>query len=136
MIKDMTLETYHLGSYALLRSNTTTNILTALVLIVEAEESNVLVLQLFNREDISADKDAHKGTGLIAKEPYLKVSADGDNMVRVEHLSDVLFIQEWHPLAPVPWKSANVQFSNCANRWKPKGNASFVRNDYQFAIEW
>ncbi|KAJ5198589.1 uncharacterized protein N7498_007706 [Penicillium cinerascens] len=92
MIKDLTLETHHRGSYILLRTASQPDIMTAIMAIVEDEDNRALMLQLYNQEKEIATDCLTQGTILIVKEPYLKIMADGDCGIRVDHLSDVRFI--------------------------------------------
>lgn len=95
MIRDLTLETHHRGVYILLRAVTPADTMTAAMVIVEDEEENVLMLQLYNQEkELSTNGRPIEGTVMIVKEPYLKVMSDGNYGIRVDHLSDVRFIPE------------------------------------------
>jgi hypothetical protein len=136
MIKDLTLETHHRGSYILLRAVTPTDTMTAVMVIVEDEEENVLMLQLYNQEkELSADGHLIEGTVMIVKEPYLKVMSDGDYGIRVDHLSDVRFIPEHDILIPLLWRRQLTENDASANYWKMKGNDFFNEAGYQFAID-
>jgi hypothetical protein len=56
LIKDLTLETHHRGSYILLRAVTPTDRMTAVMAVVEDERGDVLMLQLYNQEkNLSTD---------------------------------------------------------------------------------
>jgi hypothetical protein len=64
--------------------------MTAVMAGVEDEEGSVLIIQLYNQEqELSGAQTLREGTVLVVKEPYVKVMADGDNGIRVDHLSDV-----------------------------------------------
>ena len=79
--------------------------MTAVMAIVEDEEGSVLMLQLYNQElELSGAQSLKAGTVLAVKEPYVKVMADGDYGIRVDHLSDVFFIPEFDDLVPSSWR--------------------------------
>lgn len=40
----------------------------------------------------------------MVKEPYLKVMSDGDYGIRVDHLSDIMFIPKFDKLVPSLWR--------------------------------
>lgn len=52
--------------------------------------------------------------------------ADGDYGIRVDHLSDVLFIPEFDV----------TQAEENAFSWKAKGSEHFNQNDFRSAIQW
>jgi hypothetical protein len=111
--------------------------MTAVMAIVEDEDGNVLMLQLYNQEqELSGALRLKEGTVLVVKEPYVKVMADGDYGIRVDHLSDVLFIPEFDDLVPSPWRKHVTQAEENASFWKGKGTESFEKSDYRSAIQW
>ncbi|KAK2765676.1 hypothetical protein FQN54_008532 [Arachnomyces sp. PD_36] len=136
MIKDLTLETHHRGSYLLLTAVTSTDVMTAVMVIVEDEERNVLMLQLYNQaNEFSADSHISQGTVIIVKEPYLKVMSDGDYGLRVDHLSDVVFIPEYDSRVPLHWRQQGIEEKRTADDWKTRGNGFFNEAGYHFAVE-
>lgn len=137
MIKDLYLETHHRGRYLLLRTITPTDIMTAIMAIVEDEEGSVLMLQLYNQgQEFSGIYDLAEGTVIVVKEPYLKVMADGDYGLRVDHLSDVRFIPEFDDLVPLCWRKRVTEDDDSSNYWKLRGNEHFEQARYRLAIEW
>lgn len=136
MINDLTLETHHRGSYVLLRAVTPTTIMTAIMVIAEDENGNVVVLQLYNQgKELAGDSRLVEGTVVLVKEPYLKVLSGGGYGIRVDHLSDVKFLPEYDSLVPVAWGRKGKSLDGSANDWKTKGNKSFKRTDYHRAVE-
>jgi len=137
MIKDLTLETHHRGSYILLRAVTPPDTMTAIMVIVEDEEENVLMLQLYNQEEELLEKGRlTEGTVLIVKEPYLKVMSDGDYGILVDHLPDARFLSEHDTLIPSSWRRLLMGNDASANYWKMKGNECFNKANYHVAIDW
>ncbi|KAJ5120843.1 uncharacterized protein N7515_010231 [Penicillium bovifimosum] len=136
MIDSLCLETHHRGRYLLLRTVTPTDTLTSVMAIVEDEVGSVLMLLLYNQEqELSGAQSLREGTVLVVKEPYVKVMADGDYGIRVDHLSDVWFIPEFDDLVPLSWRERVTQADENASTWKAKGNEHFDRGDHRSAIQ-
>ncbi|OKO90643.1 hypothetical protein PENSUB_13360 [Penicillium subrubescens] len=137
MMKSLFLETHHRGRYLLLRTVTPIDISTAVMAIVEDEDGSVLMIQLYNQEqELLGAQSLREGTVLAVKEPYVKVMADGDYGIRVDHLSDVRFIPEFDDLVPLSWRKRITQADESAPFWKEKGNENFTRGDYKSAVQW
>ncbi|KAF3391247.1 hypothetical protein F1880_007849 [Penicillium rolfsii] len=136
MIKSLVLETHHRGQYLLLKTVTQTDTMTAVMAIVEDEDGSVLMIQFYNRgQELSGAQCLKEGTVLVVKEPYVKVMADGDYGIRVDHLSDVWFIPEFDDLVPLSWRKRVTQSDESASSWKEKGNNYFDQRDYISAIQ-
>ncbi|KAH1539391.1 hypothetical protein KXX61_007222 [Aspergillus fumigatus] len=136
MIKDLTLETHHRGSYILLRAVTPPDTMTSVMVIVEDEEGDVLMLQLYNQEEgLLAEGRLIQGTVILVKEPYLKTMSDGDYGIRVDHLSDVRFIPDHDTLIPSPWRRQRMENEASARSWKLKGNDCFNDAHYHAALD-
>ncbi|KAL3465439.1 hypothetical protein BJX64DRAFT_297184 [Aspergillus heterothallicus] len=132
-IKDLTLETHHRGTYILLRAVTPTDIMTAIMAVVEDEDGEVLVLPIYNQEKIlSSDGRFTEGAVMLVKEPYLKLMAHGDPGIRVDHLSDIRFLSDHDPLVPAPWKRT-PESAQSADSWKATGNSHFSKGEYHLA---
>ncbi|KAJ6178732.1 hypothetical protein N7519_009193 [Penicillium mononematosum] len=115
---------------------TPTDTMTAVMAIVEDEDGSVLMLQLYNHEEeLSGAQSLREGTVLVVKEPYVKVMADGDYGIRVDHLSDVSFIPEFDDLVPLSWRKRVTQADANASSWKAKGSEHFEKGDYHSAIQ-
>lgn len=137
MIKRLCLETHHRDRYLLLRTITQTNTMTAVMAIVEDEAGGALMLQLYNQEqELSGAQSLSNGTVLIVKEPYVKVMADGDYGIRVDHLSDVLFIPYFDEMVPSSWRIHVTQAGEDASSWKAKGSEHFNHDEFRSAIQW
>jgi hypothetical protein len=102
MINELTLETHHRGYYILLRAVTPTDRMTAVMAVVGDERGDVLMLELYNqKKDISTDGRLVEGTTILVKEPYLKIMADENYGIRVDHLSDIRFLPGHDPFSTV-----------------------------------
>ena len=135
MIMDLTIETHHRGSYLLLRAVSPPRKMTAIMAVVEDEIGHVLMLQLYNQEKELAMGYLKQGTVIIVKEPYLKIMADGDYGIRVDHLSDVRFLPAYDDLVPLSWRERVTEEDLTANDWKTTGNHLFKQGNYLQAID-
>ncbi|TVY83563.1 hypothetical protein LSUE1_G003604 [Lachnellula suecica] len=102
MIKDLTLETNHRGSYLLLRFICPAMRMSAVMNIVEDEAGTVMPFALYMQEPESFRTAASilkdKST-IILKEPYFKVGTNGQK-----------------------WRIAGATVAKSADDWKKKGN--------------
>ena len=138
MIKDLLLETHHRGTYLLLRSITSPDRMTAVMAIVEDENKDVLMLQLYYQEEKNeraAEEILKEGTVLIVKEPYLKLMSDGDYGIRIDHLSDIIYLPMYDERVPNCWQPRFVEHNISASAWKTMGNDYFNKSKYYGAIE-
>ncbi|KAL4965469.1 TPR domain protein [Aspergillus stella-maris] len=136
MLKRLTLETHHRGSYIVLRAVTPTITFTGTMLIVEDEVGDVVKLTLYNQqEDLTTHGRLVEGTVMIIKEPYLKVAGDGGHAIRVDHISDIIFLSEHDSRVPVLWEPRVINVEMSANDWKLNGNDRFSKDDYGHAID-
>lgn len=138
MIDDLLLETHHRGSYIVLRCITPPDRMNAIMAIVEDETDDALLLQLYYQEpeaDRAAEDFISNGVVLIVKEPYLRLMADGDCGIRVDHLSDIIFLSEDDELVPACWQPRIAEQDISAGVWKANGNDYFRQSKYYKAIE-
>ena len=104
--------------------------------IVEDEKKDVFVLQLYyqaEENERSAEEILPEGSVLIVKEPYLKVMADGDYGIRVDHLSDIIF--DVPESIPSQWQLKSKKEHVPAGTSKMRGNDCFNKSKYFEAIE-
>lgn len=136
-INQLQLETHHRGTYLLLRSITPPNRMTAIMAVMEDENSDVMMVQLYQQEDEgnrAAVDIVNVGTILLIKEPYFKVMGDGEYGLRVDHLSDVIHIKEDDAGSPKAWQPRLVEIGNSVESLKAKGNLSMEKSRYWDAI--
>lgn len=136
-INQLQLETHHRGTYLLLRSITPPNRMTAIMAVMEDENSDVMMVQLYQQEDEgnrAAVDIVNVGTILLIKEPYFKVMGDGEYGLRVDHLSDVIHIKEDDAGSPKAWQPRLVEIGNTVESLKAKGNLSMEKSRYWDAI--
>lgn len=138
MLRDLCLETHHRGRYILVRTVTPSDLMTAVMAIVEDEDERVLMIQIYNQgEEFSEFQDLPEGSVLLVKEPYVKVMADGDFGIRVDHISDIIFVPGFDERIPLFWR-ARIQSveEGLPIFWKERGNDFFQESRYYFAIQW
>jgi hypothetical protein len=136
-IKDLRLETHHWGTYLLLRSITPPSRMTAIMALMEDENSDVILLQLYQQQDENTRKAADVvdvGTVLLIKEPYFKIMADGEYGLREDHLSDVVRFSMDDAKIPQAWQPRLLEIEDSAESSKIKGNQAMGESRYWDAI--
>lgn len=137
-IKNLQLETHHRGTYLLLRSITLPYRMTAIMAVMEDENEDVVLLQLYQQEaesDRSAADIINVGTVLLVKEPYFKVMGDGEYGIRVDHLSDVIHLKRDDARIPKAWQPRLIEIQLSAESLKAQGNRSMGKKRYWDAVK-
>lgn len=127
-INDLRLETHHRGNCLVLRTITVPHRLTSTMTIVEDENDDVVMISLYHQggeQKCPASEIIGKGTILIVKEPFLKTNSNGGYGLRVDHLSDVLFLDIEDERVPIKWQPRLVELDRPANQVKEEGNIAF-----------
>ncbi|KAK1140136.1 hypothetical protein N8T08_010613 [Aspergillus melleus] len=110
--------------------------MTAVMAIVEDEDERVLMLQLYNQgKGFSGPRDLPEGAVMVVKEPYVKVMADGDFGIRVDHVSDLIFVPGFDERVPLSWRARIFPDEESSAVWKERGNEFFRGAFYRFAID-
>jgi hypothetical protein len=138
MIKDLLLETHHREKYIMVRSITPADRMTAVMAIVEDENGDVMMLQLYYQEDENtrpAEDILGEGTILIVKEPYLKLMSDGDYGLRIDHPSDLIYLPNDDERIPSCWQLRVKKLVASAEQLRMQGNYYFKASNYHAAIE-
>lgn len=109
-IKDLRLEVHHRGAYALLRSATAPDRMTAVMGILEDETGDALMIQLYHCETEKERTAAEilpeilpERAVLAVKDPFLELMDDGYLVLRVDHVSDVVFLPDNDIRVPAVW---------------------------------
>jgi hypothetical protein len=137
-IKDLRLETHHRGSYLVLRSLTPPNTMTAVMFVVEDENKDATLLQLYqldDKMDWPSAKITKPNDVVLVKEPYFKVMADGNYGLRVDHVSDIAKLELNNPEIPLCWSSQVFDLDKSADDCRLEGNDEFKRLNYWKAIQ-
>ncbi|TEY48900.1 hypothetical protein BOTCAL_0290g00120 [Botryotinia calthae] len=137
-IKDLRLETHHRGSYLLVRASTPPTRMTAIMAIVEDENEDGIQLQLYQQPDERvrpATSVIMKNDVFLVKEPYFKTTSDGGYGLRVDHVSDITYLDAHHNLLPEKWKPTIIDISKTAGDWRQEGNDAMEKKQYWEAIK-
>lgn len=138
-IDEMELETHHRGSYALLRVITPSNTMNAVMVIVEDEKEHVVMVQVYQQEDTEyelAENIAQVGGVCIVKEPYFKTNSDGGYGIRVDHVTDIVWVAQDDDKVPLGWQARISEVDKTAEGLKAEGNAALKARDLPRAINW
>ncbi|KAJ5236365.1 hypothetical protein N7489_006456 [Penicillium chrysogenum] len=138
MLKDLLLETHHRGSYILVRSITQAESMGAVMAIVEDEEKDAISLRMLNEKLRCQDGCVDKGQILLVKEPYLTSMSDTEYVVRVDHVSDIMFIPFFDEMVPSAWRERIPEHETSqwmARDWLSMGNEYLNRGKFYSATE-
>ncbi|KGO55768.1 Tetratricopeptide-like helical [Penicillium expansum] len=139
MVKDLLLETHHRGSYILVRSISQVEKMTTVMAIVEDEQKDAIPLQMLNEKLRCQDGSVDKGQILLVKEPYLTLTFHGEYGIRVDHVSDIMFIPIFDKMVPSAWRERlpEDEISHwMAGDWLSMGNEHLNRGKLYSATEY
>ncbi|OAA50848.1 TPR domain protein [Beauveria brongniartii RCEF 3172] len=108
-IKQMRLGEHHRGSRVIVRALTSPIRLNAIMLVVEDLEGTAVNLQLHHHpsaDDVPSEEVINIGNVLIIKEPFFKCTTDNSYSLRVDHLSDVVWLEPFDSRVPDAWRTA------------------------------
>ncbi|KAI5814244.1 hypothetical protein BZA77DRAFT_107034 [Pyronema omphalodes] len=129
-IKDLTLQTQHRGRYILLRTVTPPSKLTAVMTVVEDQNGDGDLLSLYNQDDnLNPEHIIPKNTVCLVKEPYYKTTVNGGFSIRVDHVSDIIFLGDLDSRIPPKWKNLQVQ-NWSAEKWREHGNSAVKMGNF------
>ncbi|EMD86673.1 hypothetical protein COCC4DRAFT_143738 [Bipolaris maydis ATCC 48331] len=137
-IGKLRLETHHRGASLLLRTLTAPNRMTGILVLVEDQNRDVTVLQLYRQRDEhsrAASDIIGEGSILIIKEPFFKVMASGEYGIRVDHVSDVMFLDKDDLKVPQTWRPQLSEIGKSADALKLEGNTLMGKGKYWKAIQ-
>lgn len=72
---------------------------------------------------------------LVVKEPYFKVCSEGGYGVRVDHVSDILWLSETDGRVPAKFGPSILEMSKTALEWKEKGDVAMKKKKHWDAIK-
>jgi tetratricopeptide (TPR) repeat protein len=126
----------HRGFYILCRTVTPATHDVGVNVIIEDTAGDVTPAGLYNMQ-VTAGSPDHwlpQGTIFIVKEPFLKMSAAMEMLIRVESPSDVIFLRPDDPLLRgTPWCQPTTK---SFDELKAQGNAEFEKRKYEDAIHF
>lgn len=111
-IAQLRLETHHRGGMVVVRVRTPPKRMAlAVVAIVEDEKGTATTLQLFHQPeelDVPAKEILQPDMVLALKEPFLKYCTEGSYALRVDHVSDVTWLEGAEEHVPIQWRRSLI----------------------------
>ncbi|KAI1107497.1 hypothetical protein F4804DRAFT_161755 [Jackrogersella minutella] len=133
LISRMTLEHHHRGNQVKVHVMTPPNRMTAVMAIVEDEQGTAVLLQLYNQPEESKVSNEHilqPGDVCIVKEPYFKDTTNGGYSLRVDHVSDIIWLQESDPRIPLKWRKRVLSLDESSYDIRMRGNMAVKEQDW------
>ncbi|KAI5258834.1 hypothetical protein E4T42_00485 [Aureobasidium subglaciale] len=129
-LKDLQCETHHHGRFLLLRVFCQPFRKLAITAAVEDETEDVDKMSLYHTKDsLRAFEILPEGSVITIKEPFYKMEDNGAYTIRVDHPSDMGFLDPHNEMYPEEWKDPE-DFQMTALEWKLEGNQAFAREEY------
>jgi hypothetical protein len=138
LLKDLQLETHHRGLYLLLRVITPPTRMTAIMVAMEDEADRVMIVQLYQQEDEKyrpAQVSIERNGVCVVKEPYFKVMGDGNYGLRIDHVSDLVWLFETDDRVPLQWRPQVIQLEKTADEWKSEGDGALRSQKFFEAVK-
>ncbi|KID83169.1 TPR domain protein [Metarhizium guizhouense ARSEF 977] len=131
----MKLETHHRGARIVVRICTPPQRMTAVMAIVEDEQSTAVLLQLYHQPTelvVPADEIMQKGGVLVLKEPFFKCCTDGAYSLRVDHVSDIIWLDGTEECVPSKWRRPKSR-SKDSTSIRVEGNQAVTESNWAAA---
>ncbi|KAG9600336.1 SET domain-containing protein, partial [Aureobasidium melanogenum] len=129
-LKDLRFETHHRGSFLLLRVFCQPFRKAAVMAAVEDETGDVDRVALYHtKEALRGFEVVPEGTVVTVKEPFYHLEEDGRYVLRVDHPSDMVVLDQHHKLCPEQWQNRE-EIQLTALECKREGKKAFVREEY------
>ncbi|KAG0133126.1 hypothetical protein HOY82DRAFT_517586 [Tuber indicum] len=130
-LDDLRLELAHRGSYIILRAVVFPNRYVSVSTIAEDENGEVELVQIYNQDDRrSPDCIVPEGQVFIVKEPYFKTTSSGGTSIRVDHVSDIIFLDGEDERIPEKWRPRLKLLARRSLDWKDDGNGFYKKKQY------
>ncbi|OQE45954.1 hypothetical protein PENCOP_c001G03916 [Penicillium coprophilum] len=113
--------------------------MAAMMVIVEDEQKNALPLQIWNEKLRCQDGSVEKGQILLVKEPYLILTFEAEYGVKVDHVSDIMFISKSNKIVPSSWRERLPEDETSqwmAGDWLSMGNEYLNQGKFYADTEW
>jgi len=112
--------------------------MTATMVVMEDAADQVMMVQLYQHEEeryCPAQVSIEKDGVCVVKEPYFKVMGDGDYGLRIDHVSDLIWLSETDDRVPLQWRPRISQLDKTAGEWKSEGNGAMKSEDFFEAVK-
>jgi hypothetical protein len=133
LLKDLKLETHHRGLYLLLRVITPPTRMTGIMVVMEDEADQAMIVQLYQQEEEKyrpARVSVERNGVCVIKEPYFKIMGDGGYGLRLDHVSDLIWLLEIDDRIPLQWRPRITQLDKTADEWKSEGNCAMKSQEF------
>lgn len=133
MIADMRLETHHRGTKTLLRVLTPATRITAVMAIVEDEQGTAVLLQLYNQPDddvVPHEEIMQPDRVCIVKEAFFKSATNGSYSLRVDHVSDIIWLDDTDQRVPPRWRKPALIRSSVSKDIRTQGNSAVAKQNW------
>ncbi|CUS08011.1 unnamed protein product [Tuber aestivum] len=131
LLDDLRLEIAHRGSYIILRAIVDPNKYVSLTIIAEDESGDVQLVQIYNQDDRRSQVSIMpEGQVFIVKEPYFKTTSSGETSIRVDHVSDIIFLDGEDDRIPEEWRPKLKLLARRSLDWKNDGNRFYKEERY------
>lgn len=137
MISEMRLETHHRGYRTLLRVQTPPNRMTAVMAIVGDEQGTAVLLQLYYQPEesvVPAKEILRPDSVCILKEPFFKCATDDSYSLRVDHLSDIIWLEDTDERVPPKWRKPVLPLNNNSKSIRMQGNDAVQNQSWAEAL--
>ncbi|PUU76843.1 hypothetical protein B9Z19DRAFT_1194466 [Tuber borchii] len=130
-IDDLRLEIAHRGSYIMLRAVVNPIKYVSVTTIAEDESGEVELVQIYNQDDRRSPANVMpEGQVFIVKEPYFKTTSEGGTSIRVDHVSDIIFLDGEDERIPEKWRPRIKLLARGSLDWKDDGNRFYKGKQY------
>jgi len=136
-LDDLRLEIAHRGSYLILRAVVNPIKYVSMTTVAEDENGEVELVQVYNQDERRSPASIMpEGQVFIVKEPYFKGNAGGGTSIRIDHVSDIIFLDSEDDRIPEKWRPRIRQLETRPLDWKDDGNRLYKEKQYFEAAQW
>lgn len=132
-VSQLELEKHHRGQKVIIRVITPAVAVKAVMAVVEDEEGTAVMLQLYYQLDstmVDPDDVLTPGMVLIVKEPFFKQTIGGPYSIRVDHVSDVVWLQDTDSRIPPKWRRNLPRQTNTPAAIREQGDIAMKQNKF------
>ncbi|KAK8002932.1 hypothetical protein PG989_002651 [Apiospora arundinis] len=134
-LEDLLVEVHHEDKVLVLRTITEHYPGAGIVAIVEDERGDAEKLTIYNQSEASTLSSLPVGSVVAIKEPYYQFNGDGDFMICVDHPSDIVLLDDRHPLVPECFRGTSEGGGEeTPAAWVGKGDKSFIGRNFPEAV--
>jgi hypothetical protein len=135
-ISELKIETHHHGRYLLTKVITSPQKNLKMIAVIQDEHDQAVLMQLCLQEDNAtrpASSILDKGMVVIVKEPYFMFLYEHYYVLRVDHVSDILWLPNGDERTPIAWCSTTPEKS--AFQWNKEGSGYVKEKKFWEVIE-